>query len=87
MQYLLRGDEFMRSKNVQIFCSLILALLMVIGWTVYGQRSAPQRSVWEYKVVHFQNEQQLNELGSQGWEMVTATGDGGYFAIYLKRAK
>ena len=77
----------MRSKNVWMFGSLILTILIVVGWTVYGQRSTAPRLVWEYKVVHYQNEQQLNELGSQGWEMVAATGDGGYFGIYLKRAK
>jgi hypothetical protein len=60
---------------------------MVVGWTVYGQRSAPQRPAWEYKVVGNLNEQQLNELGSQGWEVVATVASGGYFAIYLKRAK
>ncbi|MGH9767832.1 MAG: hypothetical protein ACREAB_10400 [Blastocatellia bacterium] len=77
----------MKSKNVRIFCSLILAVLMVVGWTVYGQRSTTQRPAWEYKVVGNLNEQQLNELGSQGWEMVATVTSGGYFAIYLKRAK
>ena len=77
----------MRSKNARIFISLILSILLIVGWTVYGQRSAPQRPVWEYKIANNLSEQQLNELGSQGWEMVTATADGGNFAIYLKRAK
>ena len=77
----------MRSKNVWIFSSLILAILLIVGWTVYGQRSTPQRPVWEYMIVNNLSEQQLNELGSQGWEMVTATADGGNFHIYLKRAK
>ena len=60
---------------------------MIVGWTVYGKRSTPPRPVWEYKVVGDLSEQHLNELGSQGWEIVSTVVDGGVFAIYLKRAK
>jgi hypothetical protein len=83
----LEGDEFMRSKNARIFISLILSILLIVGWTVYGQRSTPQRPVWEYKIANNLSDQQLNELGSQGWEMVTATVGGGNYTFYFKRAK
>jgi len=33
------------------------------------------------------NEQQLNELGSQGRKLVAIVTSGGYFGIYLKLAK
>jgi len=77
----------MRSKNVWIFGSLTLAIFVVAGWTVYGQRSTAPRPVWEYKITGSVSEQQLNELGSQGWELAAATAEGGNFALFLKRAK
>ena len=77
----------MRSKIAWIFGSLILAILIVVGWTVYGQRSTTPRPAWEYKVTGPISEQKLNELGSQGWELVAATAEGSNYAIFLKRAK
>lgn len=80
----------MRSK---LFNSLVIvALLCLIGWTVYGQRT---RSGWEYKVdpvpdagsmQQFQaqaNERLINQRAGEGWEL-TAVGVS-YF--YFKRAR
>ncbi len=77
----------MRPKNIWILGSLILAILAVVGWSVYGQRSTAPRPTWEYKASGLLSEQHLNELGSQGWELVAVTADGGNYSIYLKRAK
>lgn len=56
---------------------------------------------WEYKVLFFESEQivrecggmsiknaevELNKLGNEGWEVVSATGDGA-FRVLLKRRK
>jgi hypothetical protein len=76
-----------------------LVLFGLVGWTGYGQR--PQRvaqTTWEYRVVYVpgvrnMSEKAMNELGSQGWELVTfqainneggTIGAGNYF---FKRAR
>ena len=66
----------MRARRYLIFT--ILALLLAIGWTVYGQQRNSRRPVWEYKSVYdrntyFQGDKTLNELGAQGWELVTTS--------------
>ncbi|RPI90352.1 MAG: DUF4177 domain-containing protein [Planctomycetaceae bacterium] len=38
------------------------------------EASKPTRLVWEYKVVRV-NEEELNRLGAEGWEVVAAYGD------------
>ncbi|MBD0373664.1 MAG: DUF4177 domain-containing protein [Pyrinomonadaceae bacterium] len=49
----------------------------VAGWTVSGQRTRPAAQIeWEYKVVYvpgvrMMSEKALNDLGAQGWELVT----------------
>ena len=83
------------------FTGIIAAVLFgVVGWTGYGQRQsqrAPQ-TVWEYRVVYVPgvrntSEKAMNELGAQGWELVTfqainneggTIGAGNYF---FKRAR
>ena len=49
---------------------------------------------WEYKVLSFDSnktsrdiEKEINNLGNEGWELVTATNSNGNKAIYLKRRK
>jgi hypothetical protein len=50
---------------------LIIALLCIFGWAGQAQRQQSTRVVWEYKfVVNTLDEQRLNELGAQGWELV-----------------
>jgi hypothetical protein len=71
-----------------------------IGWTGYGQKTRERaaQAVWEYKVVYVpgvrsMSERKMNELGEQGWELVTfqvinneggTIGAGNYF---FKRAR
>lgn len=84
------------------FIGIVAAVLFgVVGWTGYGQRQQPQRApqtVWEYKVLYIpgvrnMSEKTMNELGAQGWELVTyqainneggTIGAGNYF---FKRAR
>ena len=82
------------------FTGIVAAILFgVVGWTGYGQKQqrVPQ-AVWEYKVVYVpgvrnMSEKTMNELGAQGWELVTfqainneggTIGAGNYF---FKRAR
>jgi hypothetical protein len=73
--------------------SIVLVVLCAFGWSGYAQRK-PAKPTWEYKAVGGQDlsDQTLNELGTQGWELVsvTAYGDlrtGHSETAYLKRAK
>ena len=83
------------------FTGIVAAVLFgVVGWTGHGQRPQQRtpQSVWEYKVVYVpgvrsMSEKTLNELGGQGWELVTfqalnneggTIGAGNYF---FKRAR
>lgn len=86
-------------KKVLLIAVAAAILCGLIGLTVYGQR--PQRTpriTWEYKVVYVpgvrnMSEQTMNQLGAQGWELVTfqainneggTIGAGNYF---FKRAR
>jgi hypothetical protein len=81
---------------------LAVAALLIFGlagWTASGQRTRPAaQAEWEYKIVYVPgarmlSEKALNELGAQGWELITfqqlnqegATIGAGN--VYLKRLK
>jgi hypothetical protein len=57
----------------------------------YGYGGVPMVARFEYKILtanHFRvMESQLNELGKEGWEVVSHTADGDYrYSVILKRA-
>lgn len=61
-----------------VYLSLVIVLLCVTGWVGYSQRRSSARPAWEYKSVWagqqgFRGDETLNELGAQGWELVSAT--------------
>jgi hypothetical protein len=84
-------------KTVKRVAAMILLLACVIA--VAGGQSAQRASVkvqWEYKVIveekhdsQDQIEKLLNELGSQGWELVQKQPRGGDEggSFYFKRQK
>jgi hypothetical protein len=69
----------MRTKAWLRGIAAAVVLFGVIAWTGYGQRAQQQRaslSSWEYKVVYVpgvrqMSEKTMNDLGAQGWELVT----------------
>ena len=68
---------------------LVFAALCMIGWTSYGQKQSPKpvRAAWEYKILQGVTEEQFNQLGADGWELVAVTAGNGQVAHYFKRAK
>ncbi len=67
-----------------------VAALCIGGWTSYAQRESrtPKRTVWEYRVENNGlSQEQLNELGSEGWELVAVSISNGQAYHYLKRVK
>lgn len=57
-----------------------VALLCLVGWKTEGQKSASPAVRWEYRVFDAEGknptysqdyETQLNQLGQQGWELVS----------------
>ena len=79
---------------------LIAAIILfgLVGWTGFGQRQRTPQQTWEYKVIYVPgarnlSEKAMNEMGAQGWELVTfqainnegvTIGAGNYF---FKRAR
>jgi hypothetical protein len=64
----------MKTKNVSFLIAMLVMLVSFAAWTGYSQRktsSIPKKIVWEYKVVNkYISEQDLNEIGAQGWELI-----------------
>ena len=77
--------------NRKIYAVIIsLVLTVLIGWTVYGQKPAASpapKIAWEYRVVSETDKISLNDLGAQGWELVTVEMGGAQEVYYFKRLK
>jgi hypothetical protein len=86
--------------KTKVWTIVIVAAVLfgLAGWTSYGQKQREERMTWEYRVVYAPgarniSESTMNQLGSQGWELVTfqainneggTIGAGNYF---FKRAR
>ena len=73
----------MRTKVLLLVCAGLVACILFIGARGYG------RTAGEYKIpnVSLLSEEQLNELGAQGWELAGMTYDGSNTHYYFKRPK
>jgi hypothetical protein len=77
----------MKTKKNLSFILMAFVVLSFIGWTVYGQKPVPPKVTWEYKVVSETDKISLNDLGAQGWELVTVEMGGAQEVYYFKRMK
>ncbi len=63
-------------KNA-LLVACVIALLLVVGWTGYGQKQNPSRATWEYMVKIERTfpgtRADLAGLGSEGWELTAVT--------------
>jgi hypothetical protein len=83
----------MNTKTGLLIAAVVLSLLF--GWTIYAQKQNSTKVLWEYSVIFSYNNallpRMLNELGNQGWELVsvteTPTTDGRTATVYLKRRR
>jgi len=68
---------------------VVFASLCLVGWTENRQRASASsaKTSWEYIIRGGLTEQQLNELGAQGWELVAVSQSNSSFGMYFKRAK
>jgi hypothetical protein len=78
---------------------IVIALLCLAGWKAEGQKGTPPAPRWEYKVVDLEGknptyaqdyETQLNQLGQQGWELVSEyqiEGNSNFVRFTLKRPR
>jgi lipopolysaccharide export system protein LptC len=80
----------MRSKGSWLLFILAVVALCLAGWTGNGQKQSTklQRSIWEYKIVQgTADDAQLNQLGSEGWELLAVAVANDQVSYYFKRAK
>lgn len=64
-------------KRHLLIALALVAVLFLVGWTI-------QRQQWEYKLVFSPTEKKINEVASQGWELVTVDTNSNYV---FKRVK
>jgi hypothetical protein len=81
----------MKLNKYRFLIVTLVSLLCVIGWTVSAQKHSAKRVVWEYKIESSTSEEVFNQLGAQGWELVTVSetrqGESGNLNYCFKRAK
>ncbi|MGB7922400.1 MAG: hypothetical protein WCF57_04070 [Pyrinomonadaceae bacterium] len=77
----------MRQKPYLFLMLAAIALIVLGSWAGYGQKQSPSRIVWEYKIVNESEKISLNEMGAQGWELVTVAMGGAEEVYYFKRVK
>ena len=79
----------MKSRGDWILIVIAMALLCLTGWTGYAQKESPRpkRAVWEYKVENGLSEEQINQLGSEGWELVAVSSTNNQSYEFFKRPK
>lgn len=58
-------------KKTLICITLVLAALLTTAWSQTASRPS-----WEYKFEYNMNEKKANQLGADGWELVTASAAG-----------
>lgn len=78
----------MNPKRYTLLIAATIALLGLLVWTGYAQKRASGKLVWEYTSAIGLSDQQMNDLGADGWEMVGfSVDDNGNKFMYFKRAR
>ena len=79
----------MQSRNLPLAVIVALVLLCAVSWSSYAQRDKTKQPAWEYKTATplYTDENALNALGAQGWELVAVTDVSGNMTYFFKRPK
>lgn len=78
----------MRQYRMALVVVVCVILAVVIGWRADAQQGRSAKPVaWEYRDGANLTIQQLNALGSEGWELVVVTAYSKDYYYILKRAK
>lgn len=79
----------MRQYRTALVVLVCVLLAFAIGWKADAQqgRSSPKVAAWEYRDGANMTIQQLNALGSEGWELVVVASYGKDYYYILKRQK
>jgi hypothetical protein len=78
--------RFLTFSATSFACLLTLIVGTVVGVSV---AKGPSRQAWEYCTVRDPRAGALQNLGNNGWEMISASNDGwdGSVTCFFKRAK
>ena len=79
-------------KNSKLLTIVVILLIGIFAWNSYASQRRSLTRKWEYKIVYTASEDELNRLGTQGWEVTTAyvgltNGTGSTPYCVLKRPK
>jgi hypothetical protein len=77
----------MKAKNLLML--VMVAVMLMAGWSVYAQKAKRAKTTWEYKRVQILHDDALlRDLGAQGWELVAIENNSTLISMYVfKRAK
>lgn len=77
------------STRLRAIIAASIAVVLLFALTVYARQSQTgARATWEYKDSCNLKESEMNKLGAEGWELVTAHSAGGTInCLVYKRAK
>ena len=66
-----------------------LAFAAGLAWPMATAQEPKEAARWEYRIMTFEVAETLNELGGEGWELVTVIGqqNRSQAKAYLKRKK
>ena len=79
----------MRYLKVLALVALMLAAVAVVVRLGQPGTQAAAKTPWEYKnvVIVTNDEEELNKLGTQGWELVDVNRNGSMTEYYFKRPR
>src|SRR5262245_651626 len=74
-------NRSMLMKTKIFLVPIVVVMVCLLGWTAHArlQKNSPALQTWEYQAyeleARFQTTAKLNQMGAQGWELVTVVSE------------